>query len=79
MPSHVAPQQGWSCACGADIGCACGVDAKGGTLAPLPSSDVPPAPMPETEEKKVSLDQDEREVRAIKLPAIGTGLRRLEQ
>ncbi len=69
----------WSCACGTDVGCACGVDAKGGYAAPLPAGDAPPpAPLPEVDEQRASLETEEREVRSIKLP-IGTGLRRLER
>ena len=62
----------WSCACGTDVGCACGVETKG-SYAPAPASDVPPAPTPEVEEKKASAEV-ERETRAIKLPAVGTGV-----
>lgn len=64
----------WSCACGTDVSCGCGVDGKGGSMAPIEVDDMPPAPMPESEEKKASL---EREVRPIKLPAIGSGLKKL--
>jgi hypothetical protein len=70
----------WSCACGTDIGCGCGVESKGGYSTPLPAGDAaPPAPLPEVEEQRASLESEEREVRAIKLPTIGTGLRRLER
>ena len=70
----------WSCACGTDVSCACGVDAKGGYAAPVPAGDAPPpAPLPETEDQRASLLTDEREVRSIKLPEIGTGLRKLER
>lgn len=70
----------WSCACGTDVGCACGVDAKGGYSAPLPAGDAPPpAPLPDAEDQRASLLTEEREVRAIKLPAVGTGLRKLER
>lgn len=67
----------WSCACGADVSCGCGVEGKGDS-APMPDAGAPPAPMPELEEKKASAEVDQ-EVRPIKLPAIGTGLKRSVQ
>lgn len=68
----------WSCSCGTDIGCGCGVDAKGGYPQPsidAPGEDQPPAPIPTAEETQASHKVEVKEVRAIKLPAIGTGLR----
>jgi hypothetical protein len=69
----------WSCACGTDVSCACGVDTKGGYMAPAPAGDQPPAPLPEAEATSASLEEGEREVRKIKLPAVGTGLKSVFQ
>lgn len=69
----------WSCACGTDVGCGCGIETKGGgDYAPVPAlppdAGAPPAPMPEVDDQRAS-HIEVREAKPIKLPAIGSGLK----